>query len=289
MTSHPAPQAAPGVGRVPLIRSFAFRLGVAFAAVAIAAAGITALVVNAAFAARFDRYLAQQQHTQLTRLTAAASHAYAGNGKWDLTGLKALPPAAGPVAIRILTPSGQRVWQWDGHSMSWDNRWMQATGGSKNTSGSKNSGSKTGGGSSGGQPGTGHDNWGSWDHGWMSGMAAPARSPSTAVLLAAASTAATPAASPSASPSAPGPVQRVPIIVNGKVVGTALVRLPPVSALPAAVAFRGEVDALLLAAGAAGALVSLALGSFSPAARPGPCVSSPGPPRCWRPVAMRPA
>ena len=234
---------------MPLARSFAFRLGAAFAAVAIAAAGVTALVVNAAFAARFDRYLAAQQHAQVTRLTAAASRAYAGSGKWDLRALKTLAPAAGPVALRILTPSGQRVWQWDGHAMSWDNRWMKATGASSR--GGKNSGS--GGASSGGQPGTGHDNWGSWDHGWMSGMPAPAAS-HPAVLLAATSTA--------ASPAGLGPVQRVPIMVNGKVAGTALVRVPQVTALPDAVAFRGEVIALVLAAGAAGALVSLSLGIF---------------------------
>ena len=241
----PAPVTTSG-GRVPLARSFAFRLGMAFAAVAIAAAGITALMVNAAFAARFDRYLAQQQHAQVTRLTVAASRAYAGNGKWDLHALKALAPAAGPVALRILTPSGQRVWQWDGHSMSWDSRWMQTTNGSSSVNGS--------GGSSGGQPGTGHDNWGSWDHGWMSGMPAPAAGHRAAVLLAVTSAAATPAAL--------GPVQRVPITVNGKVVGTALVRMPPVTALPDAVAFRDEMIALVLTAGAVGALLSVALGIF---------------------------
>lgn len=47
--------------RVPPWRSFAFRLGAGFAVAAIAAAGITALVVNAAFAARFSQYLAGQQ------------------------------------------------------------------------------------------------------------------------------------------------------------------------------------------------------------------------------------
>jgi two-component system sensor histidine kinase BaeS len=55
-------------------------------------------------------------------------------------------------------------------------------------------------------------------------------------------------------------VQRIPITVDGKVVGTALVRVPQITALPDAVAFRGEVIALLLTAGAAGALISLLLG-----------------------------
>jgi hypothetical protein len=115
MSNRPGRGPAAGDGRVSLARSFAFRLGAAFAMVAVAAATVTALVVNAAFAARFDRYLAQQQHAQVTRLMTAASSAYAGKGKWDLHALKSLAPAGGPVALRILTPSGQRVWQWDGH------------------------------------------------------------------------------------------------------------------------------------------------------------------------------
>ena len=73
-------------------------------------------------------------------------------------------------------------------------------------------------------------------------------------------TAATPSPSPSASTPALEPAQRVTITVNGKPVGTALVRLPQVTALPAAVAFRGEVIALVLAAGAAGALLAAGLG-----------------------------
>jgi hypothetical protein len=48
-------------------RSFAVRLGAGFALVALVGAAGTALAVNAVFAARFDRYLAQQQATQPTR------------------------------------------------------------------------------------------------------------------------------------------------------------------------------------------------------------------------------
>ncbi len=78
---------------MPLAGSFAFRLGTAFAVVAIISAGIAALVVNAAFAARFDRYLVQQ-HAQVTQITTAAGRAYARNGKWDLHALR-------PDGIRI--------------------------------------------------------------------------------------------------------------------------------------------------------------------------------------------
>lgn len=250
---------------MPLARSFAFRLGAAFAIVAIAAAGITALVVNAAFAARFDRYLAQRQHAQVTRITTAASHAYAGKSKWDLHALETLIPAVGSGTLRVLTPSGKNVWQWDGHSMSWNDHWMQHT---PARSGHHGTGQGSGGSGSGGNDCGSWDNCGSWNSGswgsgsWSSGWAGSAPGPAAgqpAMLLAAA---ATPAPSPAATPASLGPVQRIPIKVNGKVVGTALIQVPQVSALPDAVAFRGEVIGLLLAGGAVGALVSLALGIF---------------------------
>ncbi len=71
-----------------------------------------------------------------------------------------------------------------------------------------------------------------------------------------------PSASPSAIPTSLGPVQRIPIVVDGKVVGTAIVRLPKPTALPDAIAFRSEVIRLLLVGGALGALLSFALGVF---------------------------
>src|SRR5512142_2797446 len=130
MNEQPGPLVPAGSGRVPLARSFAFRLGAAFAVVAVAGAAVTALVVNAAFAARFDHYLAQQERAQVTRIAMAASRAYAGGGKWDLHALQTLVPAAGPGTVRVLTPSGQDVWQWDGHEMSWNDHWMEGSQGS---------------------------------------------------------------------------------------------------------------------------------------------------------------
>jgi two-component system OmpR family sensor kinase/two-component system sensor histidine kinase BaeS len=253
MGEHPGPPVTADGGRVPLARSFAFRLGVAFAAVAVAAAAVTALVVNAAFVSRFDHYLAQQQHAQVTRISMAAGRAYAGGGKWDLHALQTLVPAAGPGTVRVVTPAGQDVWQWDGHEMSWNDHWME---GSQASSHGTGQGSGQGGGTSSG--------CGSWDHcgTWDDGSRhsgsspdsapAPAGTPPAAVLAAAT---ATPAPGPP-----PGAVQDIPIKVNGQVVGTAQVRLPRATALPDAIAFRGQVIALVLAAGAAGALVSLALG-----------------------------
>ena len=53
--------AARAVGPSSVLRSFSFRLGAAFAVIALVGSAATALVVNAAFASRFDRFLAQQQ------------------------------------------------------------------------------------------------------------------------------------------------------------------------------------------------------------------------------------
>ncbi len=262
MSSHLSPQMPARGGRVPLARSFAFRLGVAFAAVAIAAAGVTALVVNAAFAARFDRYLAGQQRAQVARITMAAGRAYTGNGKWDLHALETLVPAAGPGTVRVVTPSGQDVWQWDGHEMSWNGEWMQGGQGSGHHGtgqGSGNSGGNSGGGS--GDCGS-WDNCGTWHGGSWGSSGWSGSAPGAAVSRPAALLAATASPSPSASPAVLGTLQRIPIKVNGKVVGTALVRVPQATALPDAVAFRGQVIALVLGAGAAGAVVSLALGIF---------------------------
>jgi two-component system sensor histidine kinase BaeS len=263
---------------VSLARSFAFRLGAAFAVVAIAAATVTALVVNAAFAARFNRYLAAQQHAQLTQITTAASHAYAGGGKWDLHALEGLVPDVGPGTLRVITPSGKNVWQWDGHQMSWDNRWMQQAPAHYNHHATGNKPKSGGNGSGRGSAGHGGcgswDNCGTWNNGgsqnssswdsgsWNSGWTGSAPGPATAQPATVLAAATAPAPSPAASPAALGTVQRIPITVNGKVVGTALVRVPQASALPDAVAFRTEVIALVLAGGAAGALVSLALGIF---------------------------
>jgi two-component system, OmpR family, sensor histidine kinase BaeS len=262
MTSH---RTRAGGGRRPLARSFAFRLGAAFAVVAIAAAAITALVVNAAFGARFRAYLQQQHDAQVTAITLAAGSSYAGNGKWDLHALQALIQSAGAGTVTIRTPAGQDVWQWDGHSMNWNDQWMQGSSGSSSGSGgSSSNGSTSGGGSS------GHGGCGSWDNcssrdssgwdmssGWADIAAAGGARP-TAVLLAAA--AASPSPSPAGSPAGLGPAQQIPVKVNGKTVGTVTVRLPAVGSLPEEVAFRGQVIGLVLAGGAAGALVSLALG-----------------------------
>ena len=268
---------AASTGPTSLRHSFAFRLGVAFAIVALVGAGATALVINAAFAARFDRYLQRQQTAQLDRVGSAVTRAYAGNGKWDRRALAGLLPTVARGQVRVIDPHGRDVWKWDGHSMSWDDHRMQAGTGSTSPSG----GSQP---SQGGQDGwsshdhqgdgsgsweSGSSGWGSssggassgsdWnDRGWSNTSTSATGQP--VLMLAVELPASSP--SPTVGSTDLGSVQRIPIVVNGKVVGTALVRLPKPTALPDAMAFRTEVIRLLLIGGALGAMLSFAIGVF---------------------------
>jgi two-component system sensor histidine kinase BaeS len=245
---------APGRGR--LLGSFAFRLGIGFALVALAGATVTAVVVNTAFAARFDRYLNQQQAAQLDSIGAAIGRAYAGQGRWDPDALATLVPAVGSGTVRVVGSSGQPVWHWDGHQMGWDDRWMEpGDHGDQRPEETRGAGQPA-------PPGQdaedSHRSGASWnDQAPARGEIAVASLPAGGLPTAGAST--TTLAS-TADPVRLGPVQRIPIQVDGTVVGTALVQLPEVTALPAAVAFRSQVVRLLLAGGGLGALGSLALG-----------------------------
>jgi signal transduction histidine kinase len=231
-------------------------LGVGFALVALVGATMTAVAVNTAFTTRFDQYLSQQQAAQLDSISAAISRAYAGQGRWDPDALATLVPAVGSGTLRVLGPDGQAVWHYDGHQIGRDDRWMetgehadQPTGDSRGAEHST-------------QPGDDDQD----RHRSVEGQnhQAPAQREIIAASLTASGLPATGAPTttlpPTAAPAGLGPVQRIPIQANGRVVGTALVQLPAVTALPAAVAFRSQVVRLLLAGGALGALGSLALG-----------------------------
>ncbi len=273
MASQPVPPR--GLGRRGwLARSFALRLGVGFALVALVGASVTAVVVNTAFAARFDRYLAQQQAAELGRIATAISRAYTGQGRWDPTALATLVPTVGSGTVRVVTPAGQDVWHWDGHSMGWDDRWMDHSGrdrtGRSSQSGGWDSGNHDGQQGSTERPTqptstSGWDGQGSgsgWpDLGWSQGGLAAASLPlagrTPGLPAVAAPTTTLP---PTTTTAGLGPVQRIPVQVGGTVVGTALVQLPQPTALPAAVAFRAQVIRLLLGGGALGALLSLGLG-----------------------------
>jgi hypothetical protein len=81
-------------------------------------------------------------------------------GKWDLHALETLVPAAGSGTLRIITPSGKDVWEWDGHSMSWNNQWMQSAPAKGSHHGTRRGG---GGNGTSSQGSTSHGGCGSWD------------------------------------------------------------------------------------------------------------------------------
>ena len=254
----------PGAQPVSVVRTFAFRLGVFFAVVAIVGAGVTALVVNAAFAARFDRYAARQQAAQVAQISAVLSRSYSHAGTWEPRTLDTLGPALGAGTVRVQTPAGHDVWHWDGHS-SHTGQGMDHYNGSGTTPStprpSGNHSDHDGSDHWTPSPGTGD----SWDRHGSNWNAPQGWHPSAAsigiVPVAAAAPSPTPVPTPGAGTgSRLGPAQTIPIRVNGQVVGTAVVRLPNVSALPDAVAFRADVLRALLLGGTLGAVVSFGLG-----------------------------
>jgi signal transduction histidine kinase len=93
-------------------RSFALRLGAAFAGVGIAAAALTAILVNAAFGGRFTGYLDAQQQTREQQLVAILADSYGRSGRWDTGDLRSLTPLAfmDGGTLRLLDASGQTVW-----------------------------------------------------------------------------------------------------------------------------------------------------------------------------------
>jgi two-component system sensor histidine kinase BaeS len=93
-------------------RSFALRLGAAFAGVGIAAAALTAILVNAAFGSRFTGYLDAQQQAREQQLVAILADSYSRFGAWDTGDLKSLTPLAfmDGGTLRLLDASGRTVW-----------------------------------------------------------------------------------------------------------------------------------------------------------------------------------
>jgi signal transduction histidine kinase len=241
--------------------------------VAFVGAGATALVVNAAFAARFDRYLQQQQAAQLHDIGSALARAYSTKDGWNRQALDALVPSMHGAHVRVVAANGHDVWGWNGSSTSWHDAWMHGGGGGGTGSGrSGSSVSHGGGGHDALSGGTAHDGWPqspspheTWRDGdhqdWTTSGGSGGWS-NTSMTLRDRGFVLVAAVLPSASPASSSgeAVERVPIVVHGTVVGTALVRLPEPTALPDAVAFREEVIRLLLLGGAIGALLSFALG-----------------------------
>jgi signal transduction histidine kinase len=93
-------------------RSFAFKLAAAFAGIGIAAAAITALLVNLAFGAKFNSYIQQQQQARRTQLVQTLSQSYSRNGGWNKTDLAAIAPVVtmDGGSLVLQGPSGNTIW-----------------------------------------------------------------------------------------------------------------------------------------------------------------------------------
>lgn len=116
-----------------MTRPLGRRLGLGFAAIAVAAALLTALVVNLAFSSRFDTYLEQQRSARTEQMVAAVSAVYQAAGRWDRDRLDQLAPAVAMAGadVRLLDPAGELLWPAEGSDptgMAQMHRTMMETG-----------------------------------------------------------------------------------------------------------------------------------------------------------------
>ena len=88
------------------------RLGLGFAVIAVAAALLTALLVNLAFSDRFDSYLEQQRTARVQQITAAVTATFESPAGWDVGRLEQLGPAMAMAGadVRLLDPVGELIW-----------------------------------------------------------------------------------------------------------------------------------------------------------------------------------
>jgi len=172
-------------------RSYAFRLAAAFSGIGIAAAALTAILVNVSFGTRFTSYLEDQQRGRQQQVIAGLADSYRRSGGWDAADLRSLQSLAlMDGTLRLVDAQGNTIWD-----------------------------AATGVGSQ---------------------MAAMHREMMGSGPL--------------------GPEQRLPVRVDGEVVGTAIVRLPQAGLLPQDVSFRSSVNRLLLLGGILAGLAALVLG-----------------------------
>lgn len=176
-------------------RSFSFRLAAAFAGVGIAAAALTAILVNTAFGGRFAGYLDQQRLSRERQIVAAIADSYKRMAGWNRTDLDTLAPLAlmDGGTLRLQDSSGRTVWEALEGSLGAHLAAMHAQ--------MMNSGPL-------------------------------------------------------------GTERRLPVTVDGTVVGTAFMQLPTPGVLPADVAFRASINRLLLAGGIGAGIAALLLGLF---------------------------
>ncbi len=95
-----------------MAKSFALRLAVAFAAVGVAGAMLTAVLVNLAFDRRFDAYLADRSREAQQELIVALEAAYERGGGWEDASLTAVGGAAlmNGLGLSVEDASGETVW-----------------------------------------------------------------------------------------------------------------------------------------------------------------------------------
>lgn len=93
-------------------RSFAVRLAAAFAGVGIAAAAVTAILVNVLFGTRFTSYLEGQQQAVQQELVRSLADSYRRTGGWDVADLSSLESLAltDGGTMRLLDTEGIVVW-----------------------------------------------------------------------------------------------------------------------------------------------------------------------------------
>src|SRR6266540_6013390 len=93
-------------------KSFALRLAAAFAGVGIAAAALTAILVNVAFGGRFAEYLDAQQRTAERQIVAALADSYERSNGWKVSDLTSVAQVAFMQGgtLRLLDASGRTVW-----------------------------------------------------------------------------------------------------------------------------------------------------------------------------------
>ena len=94
-------------------RSYAFRLGAAFAFVGVAAAVLTAVCVNLVVGGLLTGYFEQRQAGQQEQVVSALTTSYRAHGGWDQGDLDALGAsvAMGGGTLTVLDASGRAVWQ----------------------------------------------------------------------------------------------------------------------------------------------------------------------------------
>lgn len=93
-------------------RSYTVRLALAFAGVGVAAAAVTAILVNLAFGGLLTGYLDQQQKARQDRVVALLADTYAQHQSWNSSDLDALAPSLlmEGAEVTVEDPSGRTVW-----------------------------------------------------------------------------------------------------------------------------------------------------------------------------------